>query len=166
MESLLLALTGVISLVAMLSLNKAALAYAGLLISHDLLFSSFRDSELVWLFSSGVFSAISMAACMYLRKGVDDDIAYWLAMLSGVWVLISIVHISAWALYMNTEALNYIFLILNMASIVIIVFGGDSGMVEDKRNSDRLNNKHSLASSIYHSCRRGVSYLAQSKGAK
>jgi len=166
MESSLLALTGIMSLVAMLSLNKAALSYAGIIVLHDVLFSGYRGSELVWLFSGGVFAAISVATCIYLRKGVEDDIAYWLAILSGVWVLVSMGHILAWVAYIDTAALNYIFLILNMASIYIIVFGGDSGMVKDKRNSGRLYNKHSLAGSFYHSCRRGISYLAHSKGAK
>ena len=166
MEYSLLALTGVMSLVAMLSLNRAALSYAGIIVLHDVLFSGYRGSELVWLFSGGLFAAISVAACIHLRKGVEDDIAYWLAILSVVWVLVSMGHILAWVAYVDTAALNYIFLILNMASIYIIVFGGDSGMVEDERDSDRINNKHSMASSIYHTCRRGISYMAQSKGAK
>lgn len=159
----LIALTVIICGVAVCSRNTAAMWFAGLAAAHEILFRNFHGSgdAVAWAFSAGMFSAMSLAACIYYRAGVNDNVAFYLAITSFVWILVNVLHIVLWVTYAEVVLLNPIFAILHMATIFTIVFGGGGDI-----DTSRVSNRSNLAYRFYDSCRAIFSKLVHSEKAK
>jgi len=139
--NLLQILTVLIVFAAMWSRNTAALCYAFLIITHDYLFHSYAETDgAIYSFSAGIFSAISIAACIRYRYGINDRVAYYLTWLSIGWMAANIATMYIWINYWPTEVLNPVFAIMNIISILVIFSGGKSEF-----NRTKLLYRHSMA---------------------
>jgi len=99
----------------------------GFLLGH--LAESEVDSDILdWMITSGISSALSMAGCYYLRKGIDDSIAFWLTGISALCLLTNIVCIVVWLLGYPMGGFNYVFAGILLTSIAVILKGDRGGL--------------------------------------
>lgn len=123
-------------LLALWRRSPAAIWYCALVFGHGyfLGYLVYTDA-LSYIITGGGFSALSMAGCYYLRKGIDDSIAFWLAGVSALCLLTNIVCIVALLLGYPMGGFNYVFAGILLASILVILKGDRGGLGSSEGDS-------------------------------
>ncbi len=118
-----------ICLLALWRRNPSAIWYSALVFGHGYFFGDLIDTDtLSYMVTGGVFSTLSMAGCYYLRKGIDDSIAFWLTGVSALCLLTNIVCIVVWLLGYPMGGFNYVFAGILITSILVILKGDRGGL--------------------------------------
>lgn len=149
-------LTAGIFLAAAFKQNAAAMAYAILIGLHTLMFGYLaEDAETVhlWGMTAGVFTFISMLACYHLRRGVNDNIAYYLYNVGILTLLVNILTVYMAMNRMNMESLTPVFASISLISIIFISKGRGRGsrnriMYRDRRAKPAINQRIDRAAGL------------------
>jgi len=128
-ETSLWILSFAICIFAMWRKNPAAMWFGFLVFGHGFLLGHLVESNpLDWMITGGISSVLSMSGCYYLRKGVDDSIAFWLTGVSALCLLVNIVCIVVWLLGYPMGGFNYVFAGILLTSIAVILKGDKGGL--------------------------------------
>jgi len=115
--------------------NPAAMWFGALIFLHDFLLGHLAESDpMAWLVTGGISSTLSMAGCYYLRKGINDTIAFWLAGLSAICLFVNIICIVVWLQGYFMEGFNYVFAGILLTSIAVILKGDRGGLGRSGRD--------------------------------
>ncbi len=110
--------------VAFWSMNNAAIFYSIICWIGGAVAGIWAQSDpLTSVLCSGVTALILGAGCYYYRSSDEDDIAFNLFMVSGLWLITCLVCVAWWFAYLRMEALNPIFAGIMILSIILILIG-------------------------------------------
>lgn len=141
-------LYGSLLIAAVYSLLAPAIVFSCLIVFHYAIFGHYADNPEtfnLYYISDGLFYILAAIGCRYFRKGIYDEVAFFLYIFSTIALFLDILAISMWLFYIPLNIMAPLFAVVHMAAVVVILLGGNGGERRDDNGGDF---SHSLLDKI------------------